>query len=150
MGSCSWAHSRQDGGGSGKGLHPGIHAFPAPGRRPLPTPFCFLPAPCPRERTASTSLANPGILKASLLHSDLLLSDNQSLGEASRAALGSSPWCWLTHSGILTGGKNISLVFSAGCCHHLSFQDPVFMPRASAASPPIPTPQEMEHRPPIP
>lgn len=102
----------------------------------------FLPAPCPGgRRLLSTSQANPGIFKASLFHSDLFPSNNQSLREESKAALGSSPWHWLTRSGILTGGKNIFLVFSAGCrCrHHLSFQDPVSKLSASAASPPVNT-----------
>lgn len=97
-------------------------------------------SPCQRERTAGHQPSRPGIFKVSLFRSDLLWSDNQRLGEESKAAWGSSPWHRLTHSGILTGGKNISLAFSAGCCHRLSFQDPVSLPRASAASSPVHTP----------
>lgn len=110
----------------------------------------FLPAPAGGNGLLGTSLPNPGIFKVSLFHSDLPLSDNQRLGEEGKAALGGSPWHWLTHSGILTGGKNISLALSAGCCHRLSFQDPVFMPGASAASPPVRKLQGTERRSPSP
>lgn len=55
----------------------------------------------------SARLAGWGIFKASLFHSNLLLSDNQSLEEESKAVLRSSPWLWLTHGGILMGGKHL-------------------------------------------
>ena len=110
------------------------------GRAP-PTHFCcrteasFQP-PCQRERTAEHPPSQPGNFQ-SLPVSHRPFFDRQSKLEG-KAAFGSSPWQWLTRSGILTGGKNISLVFSAGCRHHRSFQDPVSMPRASTASPPVP------------
>ena len=128
-----------------------------------PTHFCcrteasFQP-PCQGERTAEHPPSQPGNFQ-SLPVPHRPFFDRQSKLEG-KAAFGSSPWQWLTRSGILTGGKNISLVFSAGCRHHRSFQDPVSMPRASTASPPVHshththththTPQEPEHRSPSP
>lgn len=116
--------------------------FLTSGGRAPPTHFCrrteasFQP-PCQRERTAEHRPSQPGNFQ-SLPVPHRPFFDRQSKLEG-KAAFGSSPWQWLTRSGILTGGKNISLVFSAGCCHRRSFQDPVSMPRASAASPAVHT-----------
>lgn len=116
--------------------------FLTSGGQAPPTHFCrrteasFQP-PCQRERTAEHRPSQPGNFQ-SLPVPHRPFFDRQSKLEG-KAAFGSSPWQWLTRSGILTGGKNISLVFSAGCSHRRSFQDPVSMPRASAASPPVHT-----------
>ena len=115
--------------------------FLTSGGRAPPTHFCCrteasFQLPCQRERTAEHQPSRPGNFQ-SLPVPHRPFFDRQSKLEG-KAAFGSSPWQWLTRSGILTGGKNISLVFSAGCCHHRSFQDPVSMPRDSAASPCLP------------
>ena len=136
--------------------------FLTSGGQAPPTHFCCrteasFQHPCQKERTAEHQPSRPGNFQ-SLPVPHRLFFDRQSKLEG-KAAFGSSPWQWLTRSGILTGGKNISLVFSAGCYHHRSFQDPVSMPRASAASPPVHThththththPPEPEHRSPSP